>query len=312
LAHDALEIKQGTQTNLGQETTMTVAVVGATGNTGRAVVKELRALGHNPVCVVRNADKAREVLGADAKTAIAELTDRTALEKALAGAESVFVVTGHNPGMVEQQNNILDAALGAGAKYLVRVGGGRAVARADSESVVGRGHAAIEERLASSGIGWVILRPGLFMQNVLGASAMIKDEGKLAVAYACAKDQPVALIDVRDTGAIGARILIDPAPHVGKTYEFTGALTTYDEFADVFSQVLGRKIVYVEKNLEQSEQILRSRQMPDWLIAHVLMLGKVGAQGAFSVADTNPIENIVGRAPITTKQFVEDFKPAFV
>jgi uncharacterized protein YbjT (DUF2867 family) len=311
-AHDALEIKQGTQTNLGQETTMTVAVVGATGNTGRAVVKELRALGHNPVCVVRNADKAREVLGADAKTAIAELTDRTALEKALAGAESVFVVTGHNPGMVEQQNNILDAALGAGAKYLVRVGGGRAVARADSESVVGRGHAAIEERLASSGIGWVILRPGLFMQNVLGASAMIKDEGKLAVAYACAKDQPVALIDVRDTGAIGARILIDPAPHVGKTYEFTGALTSYDEFADVLSQVLGRKIVYVEKNLEQSEQILRSRQMPDWLIAHVLMLGKVGAQGAFSVADTNPIENIVGRAPITTKQFVEDFKPAFV
>ena len=290
---------------------MTIAVVGATGNTGRAVVKELRALGQNPVCIVRNADKAREVLGADAKTAIAELSDRPALEKALSGVVSVFVVTGHNPGMVEQQNNVLDAALAAGAKYLVRVGGGRAVARADSESVVGRGHAAIEERLASSGIGWVILRPGLFMQNVLGALPMIKDEGKLAVAFACTKDQPVALIDVRDTGAVGARILIDPAPHVGKTYEFTGALTTFDAFADVFSQVLGRKIVYVEKTLEQSEQILRSRQMPDWLIAHVLMLGKVGAQGAFSVADTKPIENIVGRAPITTKQFVEDFKATF-
>ena len=41
---------------------MTIAVIGATGNTGRAVVKELRALGQNPVCVVRNADKAREVL----------------------------------------------------------------------------------------------------------------------------------------------------------------------------------------------------------------------------------------------------------
>jgi len=44
---------------------MTIAVVGATGNTGRAVVKELKALGQNPVCVVRNADKAREVLGAN-------------------------------------------------------------------------------------------------------------------------------------------------------------------------------------------------------------------------------------------------------
>jgi putative NADH-flavin reductase len=44
-----------------------IAVVGATGNTGRAVVKELEQLGHAPICVVRNADKAREVLGEDAK-----------------------------------------------------------------------------------------------------------------------------------------------------------------------------------------------------------------------------------------------------
>ena len=41
------------------------AVVGATGNTGRAVVKELEGLGEKPVCVVRNADKAKEVLGVE-------------------------------------------------------------------------------------------------------------------------------------------------------------------------------------------------------------------------------------------------------
>ena len=52
------------------------AVIGATGNTGRAVVKELKGLGENPICVVRNADKAREVLGGDTKTAVAELDDR--------------------------------------------------------------------------------------------------------------------------------------------------------------------------------------------------------------------------------------------
>jgi len=290
---------------------MTIAVVGATGNTGRAVVKELRALGQNPVCVVRNAGKAREVLGADAKTAIAELTDMAALERALAGTESVFVVTGHNPGMVEQQNNVLDAALKAGTKYLVRVSGGPAVARADSESVVGRGHAAIEERLKQSGIKWTILRPGLFMQNVLGAAALVKNEDKLAVGYAMGKDTPVALIDVRDTGAVGARILIDPAPHAGKTYEFTGKLTTYAEFAEVFSQVLGRTITYIEKSLEQSEQALKAAKLPDWLIAHVLMLGKVGAKGAFSAEKTQLIRDLVKREPITTKQFVTDFKAAF-
>ena len=111
---------------------MTIAVIGATGNTGRVVVKELKALGQNPVCVVRNPDKAREVLGADARTAICDLNDRAALEKALAGADTVFVLPGIGPQMAEQQDNIIDATLKAGAKYLVRLSAGREVAKPDS------------------------------------------------------------------------------------------------------------------------------------------------------------------------------------
>src|SRR5437899_11690525 len=85
------------------------AVVGATGNTGRAVVSELKRLGEHPICVVRNANKAREVLGADTKTAVAELDDRAGLEKALAGSKRVFIVTGHNPKSAEQQIKVIDA-----------------------------------------------------------------------------------------------------------------------------------------------------------------------------------------------------------
>jgi uncharacterized protein YbjT (DUF2867 family) len=289
---------------------MTIAVVGATGNTGRAVVKELRALGHNPVCIVRNADKAREVLGADAKTAVAELADRPALEKALAGVESVFVVTGHNPGMVEQQNNVLDAALKAGAKYLVRVSGGAAIAFPDTPSVVGRGHLAIEERLKSSGIGWTILKPGLFMQNIFGQAAGIKNDGKLVGT--AAPDQGLALTDVRDTGAVGARILVDPAPHAGKTYEFTGKLVTFPQVAEAFSQVLGKPVRYVPVTLEQNEQAVRSRGLPDWLVTHLLLVAKATADGGFAKANIKPITDIVGRDPITIKKFVEDFRGAFV
>jgi len=286
-----------------------LAVIGATGNTGRAVVKELKALGYSPVCVVRNADKAREVLGPDAKTAVAELTDRAALEKALAGVESVFVVTGHNPEMAVQQNTILDAALAAGAKYLVRVGGGKALVGPDSPSVVGRGHFEVEERLRNSGIGWVILRPGLFMQNIMGQAAAIKNDSKMVLAFAA--DLPVALIDVRDTGAVGARILIDPTPHVGKIYEFTGALTTYAAFADVLSQVLGRKIAYVGLTPEQAMEGMKARGMPDWLVTHMGTIAKIGAAGGFSTENTQVIRDLVKRAPITTTQFAVDHKALF-
>jgi uncharacterized protein YbjT (DUF2867 family) len=286
-----------------------IAVVGATGNTGRAVVKELVELGRNPICVVRNPGKAREVLGPEAKAAVAGLTDRAALENALQGVTSLFVVTGHNPQMVEQQNNVLDAALKTGVKYLVRVSGGRAVVGANADSVVGRGHHAIEERLRGSGIGSVILRPGLFMQNTFAQAALIRAESKMMLPTP--KDLPIAFIDVRDTGALGARILIDPVPHVGKTYEFTGARTNYGEFADVFSQVLGKSITYVEATLEQTEQALRARGMPDWLVAHLLSIARITGKGGFSTENTELIRTIVKRAPITTRQFVEDHKSAF-
>ncbi len=288
---------------------MTIAVVGATGNTGRAVVKELKALGQDPIAVVRNADKAREVLGAGVKTAVAELTDPATLQKALTGVESVFVVTGHNPGMVEQQNNVLDAALKAGAKYLVRVSGGAAIAFPDTPSVVGRGHLAIEERLKGSGIGWTILKPGLFMQNTLGQAAGIKNDGKLVGT--AAPEAGIAFIDVRDTGAVGARILIDPAPHAGKTYEFSGKLVTFAQFAEAFSQALGKKVSYVPVTLEQNEQAMRARGLPDWLVTHLLLVAKATATGGFATENTKPIRDLVKREPITARQFVEDFKGMF-
>ena len=285
------------------------AVVGATGNTGRAVVKELKALGENPVCVVRNADKAKEVLGADTKTAVAELDDRAALEKALTGAKRVFLVTGHNPKSDVQQINVIEAAKAAGAEYIVKVSGGRDVIGPNVESVNGQAHHKIEEHLKKSGLQWTILSPGLFMQNIMGQAASIKNDGKIVQPWP--KDLPVALIDVRDTGALGARVLRDPAKHAGKMYVFSGVSTTFGEFAKVIGDAIGKPINYVEVTLDQAEAAMKSRNMPDWLVAHLVSIARAGGKGAFSKENTQPIRDIVGREPITTRQFVQDHKGAF-
>ena len=285
------------------------AVVGATGSTGRAVVKELKALGEQPLCIVRNADKAKEVLGADAKTAIAELDDRAGLQKALAGVKRVFIVTGHNPKSAEQQINVIEAAKAAGAEYVVKVSGGREVIGPDVESLNGRAHYEIENHLKACGLKWCILSPGLFMQNMLAQAANIKNDGKIVQPWP--KDVSVALIDVRDTAALGARVLRDPAKHHGKLYWFTGAATTYGDFANVISEVLGKPIAYVELTLEQAEAGMKQRGMPDWLVSHLIAMARAGSKGAFAREDTQPIREIVGRAPIGTRQFVEDYKGAF-
>jgi uncharacterized protein YbjT (DUF2867 family) len=286
-----------------------IAVVGATGNTGRAAVKELRALGEVPLCVVRNADKARDVLGADSNIAVAEVTDRPALQRALDGIRNVLVVTGHNPQSDEQQINVLEAARAAGVEFFVKISGGRAVVGPDSESIVGRGHHKVEEAMKKSGLAWSILRPGLFMQNTLMQAPLIKNENKMALAFP--KDVPIAFIDTRDSGAFAAHIVRDPRKHAGKTYEYTGVQSSFGAFTDTFSAVLGRPISYVQLSLEQAEQAMKGRGMPEWLISHQVAVARVAAKGGFSAENTQPIREILGRMPLTVGQFIEDHRAAF-
>lgn len=286
-----------------------IAVVGATGNTGRAAVKELRALGENPLCIVRNADKAREVLGPDAKVAVAEVTDRAAMEKALAGAKRVFIVTGHNPQSGEQQFNILEAAKAAGAEFIVKVSGGKAMATADSETPVGRGHYLVEQAMMKSGLGWAVLRPGLFMQNTLAQAALIKNDSKMALPFAA--DLPLAFIDTRDAGAVGAHVVRDAKKYAGQTIEYSGRQSSYADFARDFSEVLGKPITYIGVTFEQAEAALKARGLPDWLVNHQLTIARIAAKGGFSADNSQALKDILGREPISTKQFVQDHKAAF-
>ena len=237
------------------------------------------------------------------------LGDRAGMEKALKGVKSVFVVTGHNPEADVQQINILEAAKAAGAGYFVKVSGGKAIVGPNAESVVGRGHYAIEEAVKKSGLRWTILRPGLFMQNTFAQAPSIKSDGKMVMAFP--GTLPLAFIDVGDTGALGARVLLDPAKHTGKVYEFTGALTNLEEFAKVFSRVLGKPVAFVQLGLEQAEKGMRARNMPDWLVTHLLTISRAAENGAFSTENTQPIRDIVGRAPLTTQQFVEANRAVF-
>ena len=151
---------------------------------------------------------------------------------------------------------------------------------------------------------------GFFMQNTFGQAASIKNDGKIVLPLP--PDLPFAFIDVRDTGAVGARILVDPDPHVGRVYEFTGARSNFGEFADVFSEVLGRRISYVPVTFEQAERVMRERGMPDWLIAHQRTTGQIArGMGGLGSESTQPVRDIVGRSPIAARQFVEDHKRMF-
>ena len=146
------------------------------------------------------------------------------------------------------------------------------------------------------------------MQNVMGQAASIKNDGKMILPFP--KDLKMSFIDVRDTAAVAARILKDPSKHNGKIHDFTGEQTTYGDFANVMSEVLGKPVTLSARRFEAAEAGMKSRNMPDWLVGHMLAIAKVGAKGGFTAEKTEPVREIVGRAPITTRQFVQDHKAA--
>ena len=123
----------------------------------------------------------------------------------------------------------------------------------------------------------------------------------------------MALTDVRDTAALGARILLDPAKHAGKSYEFTGLTTTYAEFAKVLAEVLGKPVEHIAATPEQADsRHMRGRTCgPGGSTSSPLGRARPAAPASFdmtrcqSLAD--PLSELYWHvAPITTKQFAQD------
>jgi uncharacterized protein YbjT (DUF2867 family) len=79
-----------------------------------------------------------------ASMVVADADDREALKKALPGVDRLLIVTDHNPGVDSQQINIIEAAKAAGVKFILKVSGRRSVVGPDVNSIVGRGHHAVE------------------------------------------------------------------------------------------------------------------------------------------------------------------------
>ena len=57
---------------------------------------------------------------------------------------------------------------------------------------------------------------------------------------------------------------------------------------------------------------MKSRNMPDWLVAHLVTIAKLGAAGGFSTENTKPIATSSSASRSRRSKFVEDYKALFV
>ena len=97
---------------------MTIAVTGATGELGGRVARELSARGVLQRLIVRDPARAPQLPGAD--VAVASYEDCEAMARALDGASTLFLVSGHEePDRISLHRKAIEGARLAGVERIV-------------------------------------------------------------------------------------------------------------------------------------------------------------------------------------------------
>lgn len=114
-----------------------------------------------------------------------------------------------------------------------------------------------------------------------------------------------SFIDVRDIAVVAAKALTEPG-HENKAYALTGnEALTYTEIAAILSEVVGRKIVYKHPSIFRFIVRMRKRGFP-WQFIGVMVgiytVARLGRAGGI----TSDTQDLLGRAPITFRQFALD------
>ena len=287
-----------------------ILVTGATGKTGRAVVRQLLDLGYPVRATVRKHDeRAAKLESLGAEMVVADFHDLRSMRGAMKGVGRVyFVYPPQGARLIEATTIAATAARDAGVRGFVNMS--QISAREDSDSPLARHHWLSEGILDWADVGAIHIRPTFFaeMLHILGAQT-IATEGKLYLPYGDERHAPVAADDI---ARVVVGLLTDPEPHVGERYVLTGPKNlTVAEMASVLSEELGTAVEYVDLPLDVwGDAISGVEGLNEFAVTHLKAVAVDHQNGIFS-GETDVVERIGGRAPQSLPDFIRENIDAF-
>lgn len=220
---------------MDQQHVRVVAVLGAAGGTGRAVVDALlsrcvdvRALIHRP------AQESLFTSGVDCR--VVELDDRATLIEALRGVDAAYYIPPvFNAAEERFGDNVIAAVEAAGLKRLVY----HSVLHAPTPDMPHHARKArVELALRHSSLDWTIVQPAMYAQTPLAFLDI--ERGVLSPGFDV--ERPFNPISLDDLAEAVARVLTEEG-HEFATYELAGSeRLTFVDMARIISTVRGLPI----------------------------------------------------------------------
>ncbi len=282
-----------------------ILVTGATGTVGRPVVEAVRKTGKPLKVLVRTPEDARKI-PAGVESVVGDFSSKESMKSALQGVDSVFIVCSPIPALVELEGNVIDACRESQIKHVVL---NSALGAGDYPKSFPSWHKIVEDKLLSSGLGYTIIRPNGFMQNILAYLApSIRAQG---VFYAAMGSARTSYLDVNDIATVIAKALVVPNEHIGKTYELNGPeAVSYGELAERISRVANREVKYVDIPEATQRKTMLELGMPEWQVNALLDLQQYYVSGGGGKV-TEVLPRLLGRPAIILNDFLEQHRDEF-
>ena len=269
-------------------------VTGATGGVGSRVAARLAESGYSQRLIVRDKSRAPDLSGAQA--AEASYDDPEAMRRALAGVETLFMVSAAEAAdRVRQHIAAIDAAVAAGVGrivYLSFLG-----AAPEATFTFARDHWHTEEHVRATGVRHTFLRDSMYMDflpTLAGTDSVIRGP---------AGDGRIAAVARDDIADLAVAVLLGDG-HDGRTYDVTGSeAITLHQVAEELSRVSGRDITYHAETLEEAYASRASYGAPEFEVE-----GWVTSYAAIATGEMNVVSDTVyrltGHYPMTLAGFL--------
>ncbi|MBT2250182.1 SDR family oxidoreductase [Arthrobacter sp. BHU FT2] len=271
---------------------MSIVVTGATGHLGRHVLEALlerNVPASGIVAAGRSVDKLADFAAKGIRVVSIDYSDPASVAAALKGATRVLLISGSEVGQrVEQHRTVIDAAKAEGVELLAYT----SIANADTTAMLlADEHKATEELLRTSGVPFVLLRNGWYLENYTEQLPGTLAQGAIAGS---AGDGKVSGATRQDYAQAAAAVLV-AEDQAGKVYELGGdSAFSMAELAAEITAATGKEISYNNMPGGEYAGLLTQVGVPG-AFAEILADSDLGIARGDLLVSSGDLQKLIGR-----------------
>ena len=199
---------------------LVTGAAGRVGGVGCTVTELLLKQGKTVRAMVRNEDESAQALrDMGAEVVVGDLLDLDSMHRVIAGCETMYFGMSVSDAYLAATVNAAAVAKHHGVKAFINIS--QMSITETTASPQHKLHWLAEQALNWSGLPVVHVRPTVFLEGPFlnFTSDSVKNSNQIRLPFGDGKTSPVAAEDV---ARVVAALLVNPQPHIGKTYHLTG------------------------------------------------------------------------------------------